>query len=274
MNSISLHKIALSKRRRLVCTAIFAVLTSHAALAQQQQIAEAAAGTSETGSAPVTPPEPAAATPTGDPPLPTGADKRILGVLPNYRTVDGTVPFQTISWKYKLTIASKDSFDWPNYIVGGAFAGLYMIDKSHPEFGEGVSGFARYYGTSYADQVIGNMMTEGFMPILFHEDPRYFRKVHGSVISRLGYSLSRVLITKTDSGKPTFNFSEVLGNGVGASIANLYYPDERGFGDTVSRMGTQIATDALSQVLKEFWPDIKKRLHKKQADAQALTASH
>jgi hypothetical protein len=271
MNSISLHKIALSQRRRLVGTAIFAVLASHAALAQQ--LTDAAVGTAE-GATPTTTETPSETKTTPAPDPSTGQDKRILGVLPNYRTVDGTVPFQTISWKYKLTIASKDSFDWPNYIVGGAFAGLYMIDKSHPEFGEGVSGFARYYGTSYADQVIGNMLTEGFMPILFHEDPRYFRKVHGSVMSRIGYSLSRVLITKTDSGKPTFNFSEVLGNGVGASIANLYYPDERGLSDTVSRMGTQIATDALSQVLKEFWPDIKRRLHKKPVDAQSFTPSH
>jgi hypothetical protein len=272
MYSLRSRRMALCRGKRLACTAIFAVLASHAALAQQ--IADATAGTSEVGS-PAEVPEPKIAPVTTPPPdASAGQDKRILGVLPNYRTADGTVPYQPISWKYKLTIASKDSFDWPNYIVGGAFAGLYMLDKDHPEFGQGVAGFARYYGTSYADQVIGNMLTEGFMPILFHEDPRYFRKVHGSIMSRTVYSLSRVLITKTDSGKPTFNFSEVLGNGIGASIANLYYPDERGLGQTSIRLGTQVATDALSQVLKEFWPDIKRHLHKKPADAQALTDSH
>ena len=110
------------------------------------------------------------------------------------------------------------------------------------------------------------------MPVLLHEDPRYFRKVHGSVLGRLGYSLTRVLITKTDSGSTTFNFAEVVGNGIGSSISNLYYPDERGYSDTFSRMGTQIATDSLSNVLKEFWPGSpsKRRLHKSRRIARLL----
>jgi hypothetical protein len=235
--------------------------TSTGAFAQQQ-LAEA---TSETAApAAESPVQPKAET-TPDPAAST--DKRILGVLPNYRTADGTVPFHKISAKYKLTIAAKDSFDWPNYIIGGVFAGIYQLQDQHPSFGQGLAGYGRRYGTSYADQVIGNMLTEGFMPILLHEDPRYFRKVHGSVMARTGYSLTRVFVTKTDSGKTTFNFAEVVGNGIGGTIANLYYPDERGGRDTIIRIGTQIATDALSNLLKEFWPDIKKRLHKNQADS-------
>jgi len=186
-----------------------------------------------------------------------------MGVLPNYRTADGTVPFERISTRTKLMIASKDSFDGPNYVIGGLFAGIYQLENSHPAFGQGVAGYARYYGTSYADQVIGNMLTEGFMPVLMHEDPRYFRKVHGSVLGRVGYALTRTLVAKTDSGKTTVNFAEIVGNGIGASISNFYYTDERGFPDTMMRLGTQIATDSLSNLLKEFWPDIKKRLHKK-----------
>jgi len=186
-----------------------------------------------------------------------------MGVLPNYRTADGTLPFHPISAKYKLTIAFKDSFDGPNYIIGGLFAGVYQLQNQHPSFGQGVGGYAHRYATSYGDQIIGNMLTEGFLPVLFHEDPRYFRKVHGNTFKRIAYSLTRVLLTKTDSGKSTFNFAEVVGNGIGGSIANLYYPDERGLGDTASRMALQIATDSLSNLLKEFWPDVKNRMHKK-----------
>jgi hypothetical protein len=200
-------------------------------------------------------------------------DKRILGVLPNYRTADGTIPFQPIDWKYKLKIAAKDSFDWPSYLTGAAFAGLYMIDHDHPDFGEGVSGFARYYGTSTADQVIGNMLTEGFMAVAFHEDPRYFRRSHGPKWGRLGYALTRVLVCKTDHGNPTFNFAEVVGNSMGASISNLYYADQRGLSPTMTRAGTQIATDALSNAIKEFWPDVKRHLHHRPADGQALAGN-
>ena len=168
--------IRLRKQDVLVLAAGLALLASQTALAQQQQIAaESAAGTTDAAVAVDAPVAPKASTPA-DVAQPEAQDHRILGVLPNYRTTDGTVPFQRISSKFKLTIAAKDSFDWPNYIVGGAFAGLYMLEKDHPEFDQGVKGFLRYYGTSYADQVIGNMLTEGFMPILFHEDPRYFRR--------------------------------------------------------------------------------------------------
>lgn len=253
--------------RILLLVAGFAALALQAAFAQEQLAAEPVPGKTEDPAVNVAPAVPV-------PAVPEQQDKRILGVLPNYRTTDGTVPFQPISSKFKLTIAAKDSFDWPNYIIGGAFAGLYQLENDHPIFGQGVKGYARYYGTSYADQVIGNMLTEGIMPIVFHEDPRYFRKVHGSVGSRVGYSLTRVLVAKTDTGKPTFNFAEVVGNGMGASISSLYYTQEQSFSDVATRWATQIATDSLSNLLKEFWPDIKRRLHKKPMDGQAFTASH
>ena len=152
MHLSSLRLRALSRRRRLALAAVFALAASHAF--SQEPLAAVA-------------PEIASAAPV---PAAVEPDKRIMGVLPNYRTADGTLPFERISTKQKLTIASKDSFDGPNYVIGGIFAGIYQLENSHPGFGQGVAGFARYYGTSYADQVIGNMLTEGFMPVLLHED--------------------------------------------------------------------------------------------------------
>ncbi len=105
-------------------------------------------------------------------PQPETQDKRVFGVFPNYRTTDGNVPFQPITSKQKILIGLKDSFDWPVYITGGAFAALYQIENQNPSFGQGMKGYARRYGTALADQVIGNMMTESFMPVLFHQDPR------------------------------------------------------------------------------------------------------
>jgi len=205
---------------------------------------------------------PASQTPlAGDPG--SGQDKRIFGVLPNYRTADGTQPFRPITTKQKFTIATKDTFDYPSYVLAAAFSGISQVNNSNPSFGQGLKGYARRYASAVADQDIGNFMTEAIYPSLLHEDPRYFRKVHGSVMGRLGYAATRVLVTRTDSGAWRFNSSEFLGNGTVAAIGNLYYPDARGFGPTMQRMGTQIGTDAISGVLKEFWPDIKRKfLHK------------
>jgi hypothetical protein len=203
-------------------------------------------------------------------------DHHIFGVLPNYRTADGTKEFAPITPRQKFAIAVKDSFDWPLSLLGGAYAGLYQLENASPSFGQGVKGYAHRFGTSYSDQVMGNMLTEGIMPTLLQEDPRYFRRVHGSKRGRTGYALTRILVTRMDSGSWRFNFSEVLGNGIGASIANAYYPDSRGFSPTMARFATQLGTDAVSSVLKEFWPDIKQRLfHRHQTlPVLAMTRTH
>jgi hypothetical protein len=200
----------------------------------------------------------------------TEQDKRIMGVLPNYRTADGTKEFVPMKPSGKLHIALKDSFDYPNFVVAAALSGIYQWQNQNPSFGQGAEGYAHRYVTAVSDQIIGNMMTEGFMPILLREDPRYFRKVNGKFWPRLGYSLTRVLVAKDDHGNTCVNFAEILGNGVSASIGNFYYPDNRGFGNTMQRMGTAIATDALSNVLKEFWPDIKKKMHNKKSPILAV----
>lgn len=232
----------------LACTAVLA-----AGLADAQQ--------AEPG------PVDATATVTPDsaeiPAQPAPPDKRIFGVLPNYRTVNGLIDVEPITARQKFTIAAKDSFDWPGYILAGAFSGLSQLDNVNPSFGQGIKGYARRYATAYADQVIGNMMTEGALPSLLREDPRYFRRGSGSFWSRITYSATRVLVTRTDSGNWRFNTSEILGNGITASIANTYYPGARGATDTFQRVGTQVGTDAISNVLKEFWPDVKRRFFRR-----------
>ena len=199
----------------------------------------------------------------------SGEDKRIFGILPNYGTVDGTVPFRPITTKQKFTIAVKDTFDYPSYVLAAVFSGLSQLDDSNSEFGQGVKGFAQRYGSAVADQDLGNFMTEAIFPSLLREDPRYFRKVNGSVKGRLAYAVERVIVTRTDSGGSRFNFSEWVGNGAVAAIGNVYYPNERGFDSTMQRIGTQVCADAISNVLKEFWPDIKRKWVHKQHNNSA-----
>jgi len=192
-----------------------------------------------------------------EPPPP---DKRIFGVLPNYRTANATAVYMPITVKQKFTIAAKDSFDYPLLGLAAVIAAWGQADNSHPEFGQGWAGYGRRVGTSYADQAIGNMMTEGIFPSMLHEDPRYFRRGYGGIWSRTFYAATRVFVTKTDAGGTRFNFSELLGNATGTAISNAYYPDTRDVGDNVEKLGSQIGIDAVSQVLKEFWPDLKHKL--------------
>ena len=204
--------------------------------------------------------------PTQTGPARVGPDKRVFGVLPNYRTALDSPDYAPITSKQKLTIATKDTIDYPLFLLGGGLAGIAQLTNEHPLFGQGVKGYSHRYATSYADEAIGNYMTEGMMPILFHEDPRYFMKGpgHGSFGYRTWYAATRIFVTKTDSGKTTFNFAEVVGNSIAAAAGNAYYPGETTLLDNLSRLGQELATDSISQILKEFWPDVKRKLiHRK-----------
>ncbi len=185
-------------------------------------------------------------------------DKRIFGVLPNYRTANESAVYQPIPTKRKFYIAMKDSLDYPSYVLAGIFAGIAQFDDTHADFGQGLPGYGHRYATAAADQVIGNFMTEAIMPTLFREDPRYFRRGHGRKWARAGYAATRVFVTHTDAGGTSFNYAEIVGNAVTAGIGNAYYPLERTGFDNFQRFYSQVGTDALSQVLKEFWPDLKR----------------
>jgi len=195
-------------------------------------------------------------------------DKRVFGVLPNYRTANDTGVYTPITSKQKFIIASKDSFDYPLVLLAAATAGFGQLTNQNPSFGQGMAGYGRRVGTGYADQAIGNIMTEGIFPTMLREDPRYFRRGYGSKWGRTWYAATRVFVTRTDSGGKRFNFSEVLGNATGVAISNSYYPDGRNASDNLTRLGQQIAIDSISQVLKEFWPDVKRRLFQRNQDTK------
>jgi hypothetical protein len=242
---------------------MFACLAA-AAWAQDEAAQDQSASAPMPASPPAASPAPIQPGQTQPPP-----DKRVFGVLPNYRTANETAIYIPISTKQKFTIGLKDSFDYPLFLLAGAFAGLGQLTNENPSFGQGAAGFGRRLGTAYADQAIGNMMSEAIYPSLLREDPRYFRRGYGSPWSRTWYALTRVMVTRTDSGGKRFNFSEWVGNATGTAISNAYYPDNRNVGANISKVCEQVGTDAISQVLKEFWPDIKHKLFHRHEDTAA-----
>jgi hypothetical protein len=205
---------------------------------------------------------PAAAPAAGAAPV----NGRVFGVLPNYRTADGSLPFSPITTKRKLTIARKDSLDYPLLGVSAVFTSVYQLQNQNPEFGQGMKGYGKRFAAAWADQAIGNFMTEGLFPSMLHQDPRYFRlgAGNGSAKRRLWYAATRVMLTKTDRGNWTFNSSEWLGNAAAAAISNAYYPEStRNAVDNTQKLVVQVGTDALSNVFKEFWPDWKRKFFTK-----------
>lgn len=216
--------------------------------------------------------EAAPAGPSATVPVQAPQDKRIFGVLPNNRTTENSLPFHAITGKQKMTIAFKDSFDYPVYPTAALFASLYQLEDQNPSFGQGMVGYSKRFATAYGDQMIGNMMSEGILPSLLHDDPRYFRLGAGTKKGRIAYALTRILITRTDSGGQRFNTSEWGGNALTAAISNAYYPDTRNVSDNVTKLLIACGTDAFSNVLKEFWPDVKRHFTRKNHDPLVSTS--
>jgi hypothetical protein len=183
--------------------------------------------------------------------------KRILGIIPNYRAVSADTHLPPLSVGKKFWLGTQDTFDYSNFIFVGMIAGVAMAGTSEPAFGQGAAGYGRYYWHTFVDVGIGNYMTEAIVPVLTREDPRYYTLGKGGFFKRTGYAVSRLFITRTDAGHPTFNFSEIVGNGAAAGISNAYYPNNvNTFVKTYQRWGTEIAFDGIGNILKEFWPEI------------------
>ena len=202
--------------------------------------------------------------PVQESPSTSKQSNRILWVIPNYRAVSADTRLDPLSSGAKFKLATEDSFDYSSLLVAGVTAGVSQAKNQTPEFHQGAAGYARYFWHSFADQAVGNYFTEFIVPVATHEDPRYFTRGHGGFIRRTGYAFSRLVVTRTDSGGESFNFSEIVGNGAGAGVSDLYYPSqERTWTKTGQKWASQVALDGIFNVMKEFWPDVRQRvLHK------------
>jgi hypothetical protein len=148
---------------------------------------------------------------------------------------------------------------WPLF---GFIAGVNQATNSPEEWGHGWSGYGKRYAAAFADNTVCSLVTTGLMPSILKQDPRYYQGREKGFFRRVAYAASRSVVTKSRSGEPQFNLSEIGGTLVVANVSNLYYPaSERNVPDTLQRWGMQAMWDTVANELKEFWPDIRKALH-------------
>ncbi len=200
--------------------------------------------------------DPDAVSPNG-----TQQTKRILGIMPNFRSVSADMKLPPMSAKDKFIIAGKDTFDYSSFFIAGIQAGFAMNGASYPEFHQGVKGYARYYWHTLADTTTENFMVGGLGPIVFHQDNRYYTLGHGGFRKRSFYALTRVLVSRKDDGASTFNYAEIIGSGAASGTSTLYYPTKyRTWTKVGQKWLTSDIIDGVNFMLKEFWPDINKKL--------------
>jgi len=190
---------------------------------------------------------------------------RLFYTLPNFLTLEnaGQVPPLTVGQKFK--VVARGSFDPIQIPWYAALAGISQAENSEPGYGQGAEGYGKRFGAAFADGTIENFMTGAVLPSLLHQDPRFFQKSDGTFWHRTGYAIGRIFITRTDSGHQQFNFSEICGSAAAAAISTYsYHPSaDRTLSNTASVWGTQVGYDTITYVVKEFWPDIRRKLSKK-----------
>jgi hypothetical protein len=140
--------------------------------------------------------------------------------------------------------------------------GVAQLQNEPASWGGGWSGYAKRYGAAFTDNTVCSLVTTGLLPSILKQDPRYYQGHATGFFNRLAYAASRSVVTKSRSGQPQFNLSEIGGTLIVANVGNLYYPvDERNVPDTLQRWGMQTMWDTVANELKEFWPDIRKVMH-------------
>ncbi len=188
------------------------------------------------------------------------SNDRILWTMPNFLTLEnaGDIPPLTAGQKFKVT--ARGVFDPFEFLLIGFVAGINQASNSNPTYGQGMQGYAKRYGTAYGDNAIENFMASAVFPSVLHQDPRYYQLGHGGFWRRSEHAVGRVLFTRSDSGQKQLNYSELGGALAAAAISTYtYHPQsERGFGNVASVWASQLGWDAVTYMIKEFWPDLRK----------------
>ena len=187
--------------------------------------------------------------------------KRILGFMPNYRAVSAGARPVPPSSRQAFVMASQNSFDYSSFLFVGLTSLLAKGTDAHPDLGKGVGGYWAYAWRGFVDKTDGNFLVLWALPAVLHEDERYYAMGQGGFWKRAIYAGASVIVTPNYHGHKTFNAAELLGRAGAQAISTTYYPsgDDTG-ADLAEKFGYAVGRDSLTNVFREFWPDIAKHV--------------
>jgi hypothetical protein len=214
------------------------------------------------------------------------SNDRLFYALPNFLTLENGGKLPPLTAKEKFKVVALGTFDPIQYPWWALVSAISQADNSEPAFGQGWAAYGKRYGTTAGDSTIENFMVGAVFPSVLHQDPRFYQQSQGGIARRTWYATTRIVMTRGDSGNKQFNFSEIFGAAFAATISTYsYHPkstyistptnphmfigSERTLSNAVSVWGTQLGLDTVTLVVKEFWPDIHRKLSHKHPEAAA-----
>ncbi len=144
----------------------------------------------------------------------------------------------------------------PFAVMGWVGSATYSeaFDRS-PNYGQSAADFAQRLGAAAARASSEGIFSTSVMAPILHEDPRFFVEGPGySTVHRVLYALSRVLVTRKDTGRGTVNYGLLTGNAIGAGLTQTYYPaGNRNLHGTATTFGVSLAGSGVKFLLEEFF---------------------
>jgi hypothetical protein len=187
-------------------------------------------------------------------------DQKLESTVDLPETPSAYVP---LSGKQKFKLFLKSTYAPYTFFSAAIGATLAQSEGQWSGYGGGVPGWGKRFGASLTDTESRRFIQGFVLSTALHQDPRYFRSKKKKVIPRAWYAVTRVVVTKSDDGGDAFNTSEFLGALFTSSLQNAYYPErDRGFGKTMDRFLGALSSDASSNLLREFWPDMRRIFRK------------
>ena len=212
---------------------------------------------------------------------------RLFYTLPNFLTLENGGQVPPLTTKQKFAVVARGTFDPVEYPWWGVLSAISQAEDSEPAYGQGWAAYGKRYAATAGDSTLENFLVGAVFPSVLHQDPRFFQSGEGSFGSRSWYAISRIFVTRTDSGHSQFNYSEIFGSATGAAISTYsYHPrstyvstptnphkfigSDRTLVNAADVWATQVSLDTITIVVKEFWPDIHRKLSHKPQTAPSL----
>lgn len=167
-----------------------------------------------------------------------------------------------MTWQQKGYLALHDLTDPANFGTILGISAITIGTDSHSAYGPGMKGFGKIVGVSVLQDATLQFFGDFAIPVIAHQDPRYFRMGHAPIAKRILYSVSRTIISRSDSGRAMPNYATLLNYPITAEIDNLYVPGIHPDGpSTADRILTGYGLDPVNNLLNEFLPDVASRVH-------------
>lgn len=140
-------------------------------------------------------------------------------------------------------------------------AGLDQWRNAPSAWGHGADGYAKRFGSQAGTKGVREMVGFGLDAAL-HTDPRVYRSTKTGFKGRLIDALSQVVVARTESGGHTFAVANVGSAFAAGQVQTLWMPaGHSNVSDGLVNAGLLLMADGARDVLREFWPDIHRKLH-------------